>query len=67
MKPDKVQIAIAVIVLLFFIIGGYFYPQMPERMVSHWNASGNADDYTSRFWGLFLMPFVALGNYRLCS
>jgi len=34
---------------------------MPEHMASHWNAQGNVDDYMSRFWGVFLMPFVLVG------
>jgi uncharacterized membrane protein len=33
---------------------------MPERMVSHWNAKGEADGYMPKFWGLFLMPLISL-------
>lgn len=61
MKWGKTQIVTAITVLLFFAIAGYFYPQMPERMTSHWNASGEADGYMSKFWGLFLVPFISLG------
>ncbi len=61
MKLGKAQIVIAITVLLFFAVGGYFYPQMPERMASHWNARGEVDGYMSKFWGLFLMPFISLG------
>ena len=49
------------LVLLSFLIGFYFYPQMPERVASHWNASGQVDDYMPRFWGVFFMPFMLLG------
>lgn len=48
------------IVLMSFIVGGIFYPQMPEMMASHWNARGVADGYTSRLWGVFLMPIITL-------
>ena len=61
MKISKSEIAIIGIILIFFVVAGYFYPQMPERMASHWNASGQADVYTSKFWGLFLMPFISIG------
>jgi len=49
------------IILLSFIVGIYLYPQMPEKMASHWNIQGQVDGYMSKFWGLFLMPFVLVG------
>ncbi|MEO0102400.1 MAG: SdpI family protein [candidate division WOR-3 bacterium] len=49
------------IVLISFIIGVIFYPKMPERMASHWNIRDEVDGYTSRFWGIFLMPLISLG------
>ena len=57
---NKTKIIIFLIILLSFAIGFYFYPQMPERMVSHWNAKGEADGYMPKTWGLFLMPFISL-------
>jgi len=57
----KVEIIILAMVLFFFIIGIYFYPQMPEKIASHWNAQGKVDGYMSKFWGVFLIPFVLLG------
>lgn len=38
---------------------------MPEKMASHWNAQGKVDGYISKFWGLFLMPFISLGLFLL--
>ncbi len=60
MRKSEIFI-IAGIILLSFAIGIYFYPQMPEKMASHWNALGQVDGYTSKFWGLFLMPFLSVG------
>ncbi len=57
----KSEIIVLGIILLSFAIGIYFYPQMPERVASHWNAQGQVDGYMSKFWGIFLMPFVSLG------
>ena len=57
----KSETTILGIILLSFIIGIYFYPQMPEKMASHWNAQGRVDGYMSKFWGLFLIPFVLVG------
>ena len=61
MNMRKSEIIILGIILLSFAMGIYFYPQMPDKMASHWNAQGQVDGYLSKFWGLFLMPFVSLG------
>jgi len=52
-------------ILLSFLIGIYLYPKMPEQMASHWNAQGQVDGYVSKFWGLFLMPFISLALFLL--
>ncbi len=56
----KSEIVAMGIILFSFIIGIYLYPQMPERMASHWNAKGEVDGYMPKFWGLFLMPIVSM-------
>ena len=61
MRVSKTELAILGIAALLFVIGGYFYPHMPERIASHWNAQGQVDGYISKFWGLFLMPLVCVG------
>jgi uncharacterized membrane protein len=55
----KSEIIALGIIVLSFALAIYFYPQMPERVASHWNAQGQVDDYMSRFWGLFLMPMIS--------
>ncbi len=60
MKTSRYYIAaIAVIVLLLFAVSAFFYPQLPDKLASHWNAAGQADGYSSKFWGLFLLPIIA--------
>lgn len=49
------------IIILSFVIGIYYYPQMPDKLASHWNAQGEVNGYTSKFWGLFLMPIISVG------
>lgn len=48
-----------------FFVSIIFYPKMPERMASHWNARGQADDTMNKSVALFLMPAVALGEVLL--
>ncbi len=58
---SKTTIIILFITILAFSVGAYFYPQLPEKVASHWNAQGQVDGYMSKFWGIFLMPLVMVG------
>jgi len=51
------------LIVLMFAIGFYFYPKMPEKMATHWNAKGVVDGYSSRAVGLFMMPIITLILY----
>ena len=53
------------LILLSFVIGIYYYPQMPDKIASHWNAKGEVDGYMSKFWGMFLMPIVSVGLFLM--
>jgi uncharacterized membrane protein len=59
----KNEIAVLTVILFSLVLGVYFYPQLPEMMASHWNATGEVDGYTSKFWGLFLMPLISLALF----
>ncbi|OGM02953.1 hypothetical protein A3K72_01760 [Candidatus Woesearchaeota archaeon RBG_13_36_6] len=61
----KSTIIVLGIILLSFIIATYVYPQMPDKIASHWNAQGQVDGYMSKFLGLFLMPLISLGLFLL--
>lgn len=63
----KYETIVGIIILLSFAIGIYFYPKIPDLMVSHWNIQGRADGYIQKFWGLFLMPFLSIFLYLLMS
>ncbi len=59
---NKTSTIIAVVLILVsFAAGIYFYPQLPDKMASHWNAQGEVDGYMSKFWAMFLFPLVAAG------
>jgi immunity protein, SdpI family len=36
----------------------FYYPQLPERMATHWSATGEANGFSSRLWGAWLMPLI---------
>lgn len=51
-------------VILSFAISFYFYPLMPEKMASHWDAEGKVNGYMGKTSALLLIPcllvFLAL-------
>ncbi len=62
----RLTIAIAgVLVILSFLVGIYLYPQVPERLDSHWNAQGEADAQSGRLVGLFAMPVIVLVSFLI--
>jgi uncharacterized membrane protein len=34
-------------------------------LASHWNVAGQVDGYMSKFWSLFIMPFILVGMFLL--
>lgn len=53
------------LILILFALGIYFYPQLPERVPSHWNIRGEVDGYSNRVFGAFGLPLLNLGIYIL--
>lgn len=41
------------------VIGLALWNRFPEQMASHWNVDDQVDGYTSRFWGIFLLPIIS--------
>jgi uncharacterized membrane protein len=50
-------------IVVAFIASVVVYPRLPDPMPTHWNFAGEADDYSSRLVGAFMLPLVALGAY----
>ena len=58
MKPANIVSLLVIIVS--FGIAFYFYPLLPEKMVSHWGTAGEPNGYTSKGFALFFMPILLL-------
>ena len=56
-----IRLGIIAGLLVTFIITIAMYPSMPDQVPSHWNAAGQVNGYMSKFWGLFLVPFIMAG------
>jgi uncharacterized membrane protein len=57
-------IAISVIALCF-LIGAITFPYMPKKMPKHWNIKGEADNFSSRTFGVFFMPAITLALFLI--
>jgi uncharacterized membrane protein len=62
-----IRIAVIAVLIITFAITIAIYPSAPDRIVSHWNAAGEADGSMSKFWGLFLIPFIMTGFVALLA
>ncbi len=58
MKTKTSLIIIAGLIIASFAVSLYYYPHLPERIASHWNAKGQVDGYMSKEAGAFIMPVV---------
>ena len=57
----RLELVMFGLALLSFMVSLYFYPLMPEEIAIHWNVQGQADGYTSKFPGLFILPSLLVG------
>jgi uncharacterized membrane protein len=60
MKKSYYYAIILGIILLSFLISGYFYPMMPDNVASHWGANGDVNGWMPKMWGVFFMPILSL-------
>jgi uncharacterized membrane protein len=66
MNPDRqLLIGGGALVALSVVVSVLAYPEMPARMATHWNASGEVDGTMSRELGLALLPVVSLATLGL--
>jgi uncharacterized membrane protein len=47
------------------VIGAVLYPSLPDQIASHWNTAGEANGWSSKFWGVFLFPLLMAGLFAL--
>jgi len=61
MKSKKISAVFPIILILIsFILAFCFYSKIPGNLVAtHWGADGQANGYSSKFFGLFFMPILS--------
>lgn len=48
----------AVLILAAVTASIIVYPQLPERMPTHWSASGDVNGWSNRLWGAWMLPLL---------
>ncbi len=48
-----------------FVIIPFVWGTLPDEIPTHWNSRGEPDDYSSKAFGLFLIPVINIGLYLL--
>jgi len=56
-----------ILIIACFIIGFYFYPQLPDKIPSHWNAQGEIDAWNSKDFAVWFFPSLGLIVYVLMT
>ena len=65
MNNKTTHIVLGVMLVVAVFASAYAYTVLPDRVASHWNASGVADGYMGKFWGMFLLPLIMVGVFLL--
>ena len=59
----KRELPLLIMIIITFAISFYFYPQLPERIPTHWNFRGEIDGYSNKLSGILIMPIMNLVMY----
>src|SRR5690606_6775777 len=65
MNTKATHFCFIALITAMVVAGMVAYPHLPGQVASHWNAAGESDGYTGKFWGTFLLPMVLAGIYLL--
>ena len=66
-KHWKTLAITSVIILLPIVAGLILWNQLPEKVPTHWNASGEIDGWSSKPFAIFGLPGIMLAAQWLCS
>lgn len=65
MNTRTTTVVVLLMVIAAAVAGIVFWNRLPDPMASHWGPNDQVNGYISKFWGVFLMPLIALGMFAL--
>ncbi len=67
-KKNKWKLVLtSVLILLPVAVGLILWNRLPEQMATHWNAEGEADGFSHKAVGVFVLPLFMLAVHWLCT
>jgi uncharacterized membrane protein len=61
----RTELPSIIIIILSFLLAGYFYAHFPDRVITHWDFYGTPNGYSSRAFGAWFFPALIAGIYGL--
>lgn len=56
----KTSYMIIFLILLMILLNFYFYPSMPDKVATHWDANGQVNGYMPKFWSSIIFPGLSV-------
>lgn len=69
-KLKNIEKVIIILTIVYLVVAAIVYPNLPDKFATHWNIEGTADGFSSKLFGVLLMPFFflfILGVYSVFS
>jgi uncharacterized membrane protein len=60
MTRDRANLLSYLFIIAAVAVAAFLYPSLPDPMPSHWNMHGEVDGYTSKLWGVTILPLSAI-------
>ncbi|HPN81714.1 MAG TPA: SdpI family protein [bacterium] len=61
----RTELLPGLLIVLAIAIGFYFYAHFPETVITHWNIQGQADGWSSKWFGAFFLPLLLIALHLL--
>lgn len=61
MSTKLTVIISTILIVALFAVGAALWNQLPDVMASHWDENDQVNGTMSKFWGVFLVPFMSIG------
>ena len=65
MTTRNTTIIVLILIAGAILAGLFLWNQLPDPMASHWDVNDQVNGYMSKFWGVFMVPIMALGMFLL--
>ncbi len=65
MTTRNTTIIVLILIAGAILAGLLLWNQLPDPMASHWDVNDQVNGYMSKFWGVFMVPLMALGMFLL--